>query len=98
MPAQLLFRATQPDADVHRIVTQLHKLDGVCAVAPIIPKVKDPRGLAPKTHGVSGFVMFENPQLAAAARNHLPDGALFQLEDPDFETPRYLEPHPAQRG
>mmetsp|Transcript_17234 Transcript_17234/g.53510 ORF Transcript_17234/g.53510 Transcript_17234/m.53510 type:complete len:280 (-) Transcript_17234:265-1104(-) len=76
MPAQLSFHARTADAAPADVLAQLKKLEGVVSVA------KDDTA-----EGVSGFVIFENAELSAAARNRKTDGDLFVLTDPAREAP-----------
>jgi hypothetical protein len=77
MPAQLVFKSANPDEPAAAVVSQLQKLDGVLSVAR-----------NNTIEGVEGFVSFENPELAAAARNNRPADALYVLEDPAREPVR----------
>jgi hypothetical protein len=74
MPAQLSFKSRTADAAPADVLAQLQKLEGVVSVA------KDDTA-----EGVSGFVIFENPELSAAARNRKSEGALYILTDPARE-------------
>jgi hypothetical protein len=77
MPAQLTFHAKSTDSAASEVIEQVRKLNGVTSVAR-----------SSTADGVSGFVIFENAELAAAARNELTDKSVFVLSDPAREAPK----------
>lgn len=84
MPAQLAFKATSEDTTFADLLTRLKKLDGVMSIAK-----------NDTADGLSGFVIFESAELAAAARNSASSETTFALSDPGSVAPPKRAPKAA---